>query len=306
MFSRVCAFTFAATAALLAQAPSTPDLPLIMAKAARFVSLYAGRTSGMVFEESYVQDVFQPTRFGYRITLRPGATHRTLKSDLLLVRPMGTDAWMQFRDVFEVDGRPLRDRSDRLQKLFLAPSKSTAQQIDKITKESARYNIGDIERTINIPLLGLSILDRDFQPNFQFTLDTSQEPVNNVFALPKTPEFTPPPGAIAVAFRETALQTMVRTPQGKNMAASGRFWFMPSTEHVVMTELRIDDWTLGAVVHVAYKVQKEGGLPLPVAMHEMYENKLNNQRVEGLATYSNFREFNVKTDEQITTPQQDK
>ena len=38
----------------------------------------------------------------------------------------------------------MRDRNDRLQKIFLAPSKTTAQQADRIVRESARYNIGDI------------------------------------------------------------------------------------------------------------------------------------------------------------------
>jgi hypothetical protein len=306
MALRVFAFTIAAAVSLLAQTPPAIDLPFLLARAARFVAIYAGRTSGMVFEEQYVQDVQQVNRFGYRMALRNGATHRTLKSDLLLVRPVGIDAWMQFRDVYEVDGRALRDRRDRLQKLFLEPSKSTAQQIDKIIRESARYNIGDVERTINIPLLGLAILDADIQKNFEFRLDDTHEQPSDVFALPKTPDFAPPADAIAVAFRETAVQTMVKTPQGKNLASTGRFWFVPSSGHVVMTELKIDDWTLGAVVHVAYRSPKDDELPLPIAMHEMYENRLNNRRVEGTARYSNYREFNVKVDEQIVTPQQDR
>ena len=34
-------------------------------------------------------------------------------------------------------------------------------------------------------------------------------------------------------------------------------------------------------------------------MFERYENKLNGTRVEGSATYSNFREFKVAVDEDI-------
>ena len=34
--------------------------------------------------------------------------HRELTSDLLLVKPAGADPWLQFRDVFEVDGKPIR------------------------------------------------------------------------------------------------------------------------------------------------------------------------------------------------------
>jgi hypothetical protein len=35
-------------------------------------------------------------------------------------------------------------------------------------------------------------------------------------------------------------------------------------------------------------------------MHELYLNRLNNStKVEGTATYSNYRQFDVKVDEQI-------
>ena len=59
-------------------------------------------------EEAYTQDVEQINRFGYRMNTRGGVSHRQLRSDLLLVRPEGSDARMQFRDVFEVDGKPVR------------------------------------------------------------------------------------------------------------------------------------------------------------------------------------------------------
>ena len=71
-----------------------------------------------------------------------------------------------------------------------------------------------------------------------------------------------------------------------------------------MTELRIDEWTLAAAVHVAYRQQGDLDLPLPAAMHEMYENRLNSRRVEGTATYSNVRQFSVNVDEQVVpTPE---
>ena len=36
-----------------------------------------------------------------------------------------------------------------------------------------------------------------------------------------------------------------------------------------------------------------------VAMYELYENHLSPTKIEGSATYSNFREFNVKVEEAI-------
>jgi hypothetical protein len=289
-------------AGLLATAPtaqeiSSPAVPisLILSRAANYIEVYASRLSGLVMEESYVQDVEQINRFGYRMNTRGGVSHRQLRSDLLLVRPEGSDAWMQFRDVFEVDGKVLRDRNDRLEKLFLQPSKSTAAQAEKIVKESARYNIGDIERTINLPLLAMTVLDRRMQPNFQFRINDPSEELK----LPKSTTFADRPGALVVGFNETQVRTMIATPQGKNLRSHGRFWFAMPDAEVLMTELGVDDYTLSATIHVAYERKPGLAVAVPVEMHELYVNRLNSSKVEGTATYSNFREFNVKVDEQI-------
>jgi hypothetical protein len=278
------------------EALAAPPLSVVLSRAANYVEAFAGRLSGLVMEEAYVQDVEQLNRFGYRMNTRGGVSHRRLRSDLLLVRPEGSDAWMQFRDVFEVDGKPVRDRNDRLERLFLQPSKSTASQAEKIVRESARYNIGDIERTINLPLLALTVLDRRMQSNFQFRMGDVDEDVK----LPRSAAFTERPGAVEVAFTEATIRTMITTPQGKNLRSHGRFWFAMPEAEVLMTELGVDDYTLSATIHVAYERKPGLAAPVPVEMHELYLNRLNNQtKVEGTATYSNFREFNVKVDEQI-------
>jgi hypothetical protein len=206
---------------------------------------------------------------------------------------------MQFRDVFEVDGKPVRDRNDRLQKLFLQPSTSTSGQADKIIKESARYNIGDIERTINLPVLAMTILDRRVQAGFQFQVGAPEDPADT---LPRSQAFIPPTDAVVVRFTETQVRSLITNPQGKNLKSHGRFWLRMPDAQVLMTELLVDDFTLSAAVHVAYQARPAFALPVPVEMHENYLNRLNNSRVEGSATYANYREFNVKTDEAIATP----
>jgi hypothetical protein len=277
------------------RAPAPVPVSLVLSKAASYVEAYASRLSGLVMEESYVQDVEQINRFGYRMNTRGGIPHRQLKSDLLLVRPEGSDAWMQFRDVFEVDGKTLRDRNDRLAKLFLQPSKSTQSQAEKIVRESARYNIGDIERTINLPFLAMMVLDRRMQPSFQFRVTEPNEDLK----LPKSAAFADRPGAVIVGFNETQVRTLITTPQGKNLRSHGRFWFGLPDAEVLMTELSVDDYSLSATVHVAYERKPGLAVSVPIEMHELYVNRLNSSKVEGSATYSNFRQFDVKVDEQI-------
>ena len=119
----------------------------VLGRASDYIVDYQQRLSGVVSEETYLQ-VFER---------RPGtvAQRRELKSDVLLVRPPGASRYVQFRDVFEVDGRPVRDREERLTRLFLDPS-AGATQMNRIIEESARYNIGNIERTMNVPTLPLA------------------------------------------------------------------------------------------------------------------------------------------------------
>ncbi len=279
--------------------PALPTLPSVLSRAATYVERFADRVSGFVTAESYVQDVFPPmNRFGSRPGgQRPynGPTHRELKADLLLVRPVGSDGWMQFRDVTDVDGKKLKDRNDRLARLFLEPSNSTAAQSRKIMTESARYNIGDIERNINLPVLALAVLDRRMQAGFEFSYPKGDDKPS----LPKRPLFVPPDDALVVSFTETQPHTMVASPQGKNLPSSGHFWLDRRTSQVYMTEIGIDDLWLRAQIFVAYGAVDGINLPVPVEMFERYENKLNGTRVEGSATYANFREFKVAVDEDI-------
>ena len=81
------------------------------------------------------RDPGQPLRLPHQPAVADRRTHRTLKSDLLLVRPVGADAWMQFRDVFEVDGRK-RPRSQRPARRSCSSSRrrSTAAQVERIMR----------------------------------------------------------------------------------------------------------------------------------------------------------------------------
>src|SRR5215813_6451060 len=133
------AVAFLVPAALTAE--ERPPLQTILDRVSDYVVRYESTIQGIVAEERYVQDSDKSDR--------PFVTHRELKSDLLLVRAEGSDfGYAQFRDVFEVDGDAVRDRTDRLTKLFINQSLSAHKLASEIMNESARYNIGTIERNI--------------------------------------------------------------------------------------------------------------------------------------------------------------
>jgi len=104
-------------AATLWAHPGAKNSPLqdVLARAGDYVVRFERDLSTIVGEERYAQDVVGGDG--------DATLHRELVSDLLLLRPSGSNRYVQFRDVFEVDGRPVRNRDERL--LGLAMSRST-------------------------------------------------------------------------------------------------------------------------------------------------------------------------------------
>jgi hypothetical protein len=215
-----------------------------------------------------------------------------LKSDLLMVKPIGADRWMQFRDVFEVDGKAIRDRNERLMRLFVAPSASSAWQTDRIMQESSRYNIGNLQRTINVPVLALLVLDPEHQGRFRFKRTDRRDPlVRGGRAHPDD--------LWVIEYQEVQKQTMIRTSNGRDLSAHGRFWIEPATGRVVSSELLAEDPMIRGSIDVDYETEPVTGLLVPVLMRERYDIRRDGSRVDGEASYSHFRQFQVKVDEKL-------
>jgi hypothetical protein len=270
-----------------------PTLDVVLARAGVYVVEFQRSLSGIVAEEHYTQDVRIPTTLGSIPRLSPAVTHRELKSDLLLVKPVGGDRWMQFRDVFEVDDKPVRDRSERLMDLFVAPSSSSASQAERILGESTRFNIGNVERTVNVPVFALVILDPANQRRFAF------KRVDR-----RNPELGRPAGlasdtAWVLDYKEVERQTIIRTTNGRDLPTRGRFWIEPDTGRVIASELIAEDTAILGTIDVQYQIDPSIGLVVPVEMRERYEIRRGGSRVDGVATYSRFRQFQVKVDEKI-------
>jgi hypothetical protein len=281
-----------ATSALVA-ADDRPPLQTILARITDYVARYESTIQGIVAEEHYVQDADKSDR--------PFITHRELKSDLLLVRNEGSDfGYIQFRDVFEVDGDAVRDRGDRLTKLFMNPSDSVRRQATDIMNESARYNIGSIERNINVPLIALMMLDARYQGRFKYSVSTEHKGTPR--GMPKSPAFALPADAWEVEYEETVSPTLVRGDEGEDAKSRGRAWVDPETSRVLMTELVVEAKTVRCTIRVSYQSPPIADVLLPVEMRETYVVKKRFYTLEGAATYGNFRQFTVTTVESIGDP----
>jgi hypothetical protein len=299
------AVAVAAVAVSTAAVPhlSAQDAPFgeVLSRTVQWVLEYQEQLAGVVSEEMYVQT--------WEGRTSRGRETRTLKSDVLLTRPPGATRYLLFRDVFEVDGRRVRDRDERLLQLFLQPSPVASRQVLRILDESARYNIGDISRNVNTPTLALVFLDPQYRERFRFerTGDLVPETVREA-ATPGTDDarklFTAPEGLWAFTYQETGLDTMLGTGNGDSLRTSGRFWVEPATGRVVMTELELRAESVTATVDVRYHIAPELGLMVPVAMRERYEAPRTKSLVEGTAVYTRVRRFQVSATEAIGDPQE--
>ncbi len=270
-----------------------PTLESVLGHAADYVARYQKQLRGLVAEETYRQNVMQTAAgrpIGPGARSRQSREGRQLKSDLLLVQLGDENFWMQFRDVFEVDRKPVRDRDQRLFKLFVEAKADARAQAESIQQESARYNLGPIMRTINVPIMALLFLERSVQARVQF----EQGKAGNVRRF----EGLADPSAIwMVEYRETGKGTMVKGVNSRDIPSHGRIWLDSSNGRVLQTEMISEDTDLRADINVFYKAEPGLDLLVPGEMREIYVIRRSDTRIDGRATYGRFRQFTVTTTE---------
>ncbi len=260
-----------------------PSLDTVLARAARYVSEYHARLSTIVAEEHYRQQVVSTTR-----SSRNSRQYRELRSDVLLVRSVD-GPWLQFRDVFEVDRKPVRDRDQRLYKLFVE-AVPDREQIQAIQSESARYNLGPLQRTVNIPIMGMLFFSRDAQAMSEFKRINSGN-IKSLAAL------ATPADVWAIEFRERETGTLVRGDGGKDIPSHGRAWIDSRSGRILRTEQISIDTAVRAEVNVTYRMEPELDVLVPGEMRERYLMIDRATTITGRAVYSKFRKFTVTTTE---------
>jgi hypothetical protein len=277
----------AAGAGLQAQDADTDriSLELLLGRGGWYVFDFLDKFSNVVSEETYIQESSVPMQSAVLLG-RPGSAtrNRTLKSDFLLVSVSSAQDWVPFRDVFEVDGQTIRDRDSRLAKLFLKPSENSIEQANRIQDESARYNLGNMKRTINNPVLGLVVIQADFQQRFHYSLGKMD---------PKAG-----PGVWIIEYKEVAHPSIVRGRSDLDLFAHGRVWIEAETGRVVKTEVLLDQPSLRARITTSFRFDERFGIAVPYEMQEEYKFD-SGTKVTAVATYDRFRRFDVSTEDTL-------
>jgi hypothetical protein len=285
----------AATDTLAARTPQS--LNELLARATAYVSTYESAFSLLVSEETYVQEIQRPISSGGNLSrANPGGgiqgggavKRQVLRSDYLLVLLGPGGGWMPFRDVFEVNAAKVKDREDRLVKLFLSGDETRFDQADRIMAESTRHNIGNVARTINIPTLAMMFLHPKVRDRFRFEAD-GDETIDGR-------------GVRRVSFKETARPTLMKTTRGADLAIYGHLWIEPETGVVVRTFMNASDPAVRANVKVTFRRDDTLAIWVPALMEEFYKAAQSLDEIHATATYANVRRFGVETDEKLKKP----
>lgn len=250
----------------------------------RYLRAYERQLASVVAEEHYEQ--WTEGRAAPDAAGDPAAAaYRTLTSDFGFLRLPGRPEWLGLRDTFLVDGRPVRPRDARLERLLADGSPAALDRLrHDIVEQNARYNIGDVIRTINVPMLALDLLGSRHRSGFRVRQRGKTQIDGRAVQI--------------VEFDERERPTAVRSPQGNDRPAHGTAWIDPAAGAVLRTELRLGDErrsdALVATFAVRYQHDPDVDLLVPVEMRERYDlaDRASGPAViHAVATYTSFRRF---------------
>lgn len=231
-----------------------------------YIERFEQEASALVAEEEYLQ-----RRWGLR------GEARRMRSEYVLLKPSDTQPWLGYRDIFEVDGRAVRDRDDRLVKVLSSTAPDSRERALAMVDEGARFNVGP-RRTTNVPTLPIQMLARAHAARFRLQAPRGWERDSEV----------------EVRFDEIVRPTIIRTPEGESVESRGEMTVRVADGAILEAGVRFyfrNERTLetsrewGARMSVTYGEVPGISVPVPLKMTEVVAG------TEGTATYSNYRRF---------------
>jgi len=268
----------------VAQPPSQPEL---LARIGRYVGEFQREFAVVVSDEDYQQ------RHVVRLDggRREARQTRRLESEMVFLWVPERESWLTARNTRRVDGDAVPDSDDRLAAI-LEDTDGRQARLRQLRDEGARFNIGNVYRNFNDPTLVLQFLDPTLQRRFVFTLEGAVN-VGGVEAW-------------GLAFDEITRPSLIQSPTGDLLSTGSIRVRADGT--VVQTRLVLDDPEVNTQATISVRYQPNDRLDVwaPSAMEETYvrtgfeslsppgapERRVPMaERIEGTATYSNFRRF---------------
>jgi len=258
-------------------AAQPPALDVVLDRLGAYLLDYETKVFELVAEERYKQWIKRRSGYGGDTILR-----RNLRSTYFLVRLPDGRAWFGFRDVLHVDGREVTREGRPMAELLSERTTSAYDEAAAIMRGNAKYNIGDVYRTINVPLQALDLLHPQNRTRLDFRADGRGRVGGQETAI--------------VGFQERSvptLPTLVSDGFGGELLARGRVWVEPATGAVLRTELgfngRAASFLTDSSIRVDYRRDAKLQVLLPTEMEETYGLRI--EVLHGVATYRNYRRF---------------
>lgn len=263
------AFLLVTALLLLAPGPAaqtqvaTADL---LDRAGRYVVGYESSFTILAMDQENVQWLERPVNPGTNLSRNnPGGgmvaprhdSRRVLRADYLLVQAGPGRGWVPFRDVLTLNGTEVQFSEDRLMRLFRSGNPDAFELASQVHEESRKQDLGNVTRTINIPMLGMMLVHPQVRERFTFKHDGDESLAGRYVER--------------ISFRETARPTLIKTTRGKDLALTGRMWIEPTTGVVIKTETIAADPIVRAQVTVTFRRDGELGIWVPERMDEYYK-----------------------------------
>jgi hypothetical protein len=252
----------------------SPSLDEVLQRTSTYLRQWIPQLANIVATETYDE---RQAQSGV-----PGPQKRRLKSDVLLVQyPVGP-GWMLFRDIGEVDGKPLAHPPDRLLKLFIEPNLNAREQADQITLEGLASHLAGANASSTNPFLGIALMQDAYRPRLRFRLGNTEPamgPHVRVIQFDEREESEAPAGG------KPEKLSLLLPDSGR---ANGSIWLDEETGVILKTDVRM---SLGLSLSSATIFARDARLGMFVPQ----EMRTSWRYVRGVATYSDYRRFDVQT-----------
>lgn len=252
------------------------DTKAVLARARQYVADYDRALVAVVADEHYVQTAGALDADG-----GDGDREHVLHAEFAWIHLPALQETIGVRDVLRVDGHAVADGS-RLHALLEHPQQDATQEIRAILAESARHNIGALERNFNFPTFPLVYLRRSENSRTRWHADSDGV-------------------ASTLRFDEREHSTVVRTTDGAPTRATGQFTVDAASGRVLRCDIRLDlppsRRPPGAEYRIRVEFAYDGRIDLwvPVLMIEQVGRTRGSAPeradVVGQATYSNYRRY---------------
>src|SRR5262245_32930814 len=140
-----------------------PPLNAVLDRLSAYLLDYETKVVELVADEHYKQWIKRRSGYG-----GDTVSKRDLRSTYFLVRLPDGRAWYGFRDVMRVDGRDVPRQGREMAELLGARTEDGYDEAMAVMRQNAKYNIGGVYRTINLPLQALHLLHPDNRDRFDF------------------------------------------------------------------------------------------------------------------------------------------